>query len=181
MVSFVFQTKKKRERRGKRRERSHFFVERSLRMELERENAASYWKISRARSWREESTKHTLSARANYSRKERERERYEEMMHHDESMDRISTNDRCNRSTNLPRNTINPEEIWISLLPNGKSVDIPRIRVYIYIYISTRDCSTRFLLSNAFLRISRYFHDPKGWILLCTGESFCSRPDTSIV
>ena len=51
----------------------------------------------------------------------------------------------------------------------------------IYIYISTRDCSTRFLLSNAFLRISRYFHDPKGWILLCTGESFCSRPDTSIV
>ena len=135
MVSFVFQTKKKRERRGKRRERSHFFVERSLRMELERENAASYWKISRARSWREESTKHTLSARANYSRKERERERYEEMMHHDESMDRISTNDRCNRSTNLPRNTINPEEIWISLLPNGKSVDIPRIRVYIYIYI----------------------------------------------
>ena len=138
MVSFVFQTKKKRERRGKRRERSHFFVERSLRMELERENAASYWKISRARSWREESTKHTLSARANYSRKERERERYEEMMHHDESMDRISTNDRCNRSTNLPRNTINPEEIWISLLPNGKSVDIPRIRVYIYIYIHSR-------------------------------------------
>ena len=177
MVSFVFQTKKKRERRGKRRERSHFFVERSLRMELERENAASYWKISRARSWREESTKHTLSARANYSRKERERER--ERKKWCITMDRISTNDRCNRSTNLPRNTINPEEIWISLLPNGKSVDIPRIHVYIY--ISTRDCSTRFLLSNAFLRISRYFHDPKGWILLCTGESFCSRPDTSIV
>lgn len=69
MVSFVFQTKKKKERerrrgkgREKRRERSHFFVERSLRMELERENAASHWKIAGARSWREESTKHTLSA-----------------------------------------------------------------------------------------------------------------------
>lgn len=69
MVSFVFQTKKKererKKKRGgeeKRRERSHFFVERSLRMELERENAASHWKIAGARSWREESTKHTLSA-----------------------------------------------------------------------------------------------------------------------
>lgn len=67
-------------------------------MELERENAASYWKISRARSWREESTKHTLSARANYSRKEREREREEEMMHHDGS----NFNERSMQSIDQP-------------------------------------------------------------------------------
>lgn len=49
MVSFVFQTKKRerenRRREGKNEENDPISLLKGLRMELERENAASHWKI----------------------------------------------------------------------------------------------------------------------------------------
>lgn len=121
----------------------------------------------------------THSLRTNYSKKEREREI-------EDSRDDASRWIDGSNFIAIDRLALAPpREIPLTpkkyefLSSREKSVDIPRIRVYIYIYplaIVRHDsfCRTRSYVSRGISTIPKVGS-------FCVQGSFCSRPDTSIV